>query len=51
MTLFDHEQLDFYQRVIAFIGWLRTLFEEFKEQKLAQVAEVCDHLDRAGLLS
>ena len=49
MTLFDHEKLDVYQLELRFIGWVTTLFEDLKEQKVGRIAEVCDHLDRASL--
>jgi len=50
----DHENLDVYQVELRFVEWSTDLMVELVESAEARgrrIAEVCDHLDRAGLSS
>jgi len=42
-TWFDHEKLEVYRELIAFVGWLSSLLEE-----TVRAGEIKDQLDRAS---
>ena len=48
---FDHEKLEVYQLELRFVAWSTQLMTEIREQKIPNLRETCDQLDRAALSS
>ena len=46
---FDHEKLEVYQLELRFVAWSTRLMTEVREQKIPNLRETCDQLDRAAL--
>ncbi len=46
---FDHEKLEVYKLELQFVAWSTDLLTEVRDQKIPNLRETCDQLDRAAL--
>lgn len=46
---FDHERLEVYQHELRFVAWSTALLGELRGQRIPNLRETCDQLDRAAL--